>query len=87
MAKKNRMPRGAPEEKRDRVTKTPDPQSKQARIASIVILVTFVVWMGASWIGGKIGLPVRYAFLFDFAALAAFVWALVVLVWVWRKRR
>lgn len=87
MGKKSRTPRGVPEEKRDRVTKPTDPQVKQARIASIVILVTFVAWMGASWIGGKIGLPVRYAFLFDFAALAAFIWALVVLVGVWRKRR
>lgn len=87
MGKKDRTPRGAPEGKRDRVTQTPDPHVKQARIASIVILVTFVAWMGASWIGGKVGLPVRFAFLFDFAALAAFVWALVVLVGVWRKRR
>lgn len=69
------------------MTKPTDPPNKQARIASIVILVTFVVWMGASWVGGRIGLPVRYAFLFDFAALAAFFWALVVLVGVWRKRR
>ncbi len=69
------------------MAQTPDPQVKQARIASIVILVAFVGWMAASWIGGKIGLPVRYAFLFDFAALAAFFWALVVLVGVWRKRR
>jgi hypothetical protein len=87
MGKKHRAPRGEPERKKGRVTQTPDPQVKQARIASIVILVTFVVWMGASWIGGKVGLPVRYAFLFDFAALAAFFWALVVLVRVWRARR
>ena len=87
MVKKDRRPRRAPEEKKDGVTQTPDPQVKQARIASIVIFVTFVVWMAASWIGGKIGLPVRFAFLFDFAALAAFLWALVVLVGVWRKRR
>jgi hypothetical protein len=87
MGKKHRTPGRAPEGKEDRGTQAADPQNKQARIASIVILVTFVVWMGASWIGGKIGLPVRFAFLFDFAALAAFLWALVVLVGVWRKRR
>lgn len=87
MGKKNRTPRGAPDKKRDRVTQATDPHGKQSRIASIVIVVTFVVWMGASWIGGKVGLPVRWAFLFDFAALAAFFWALVVLVGVWRKRR
>ncbi len=58
----------------------------QARLASVVILVTMVGWLAASWIGGQIGLPVRYAFLFDFAALGAFVWALVVLFRVWRTR-
>ncbi|MBR9864169.1 MAG: DUF5337 domain-containing protein [Rhodobacteraceae bacterium] len=46
-----------------------------------------VIWMGASWIGGMIGLPARFAFLFDFAALAAFFWALVVLYQAWRKRQ
>lgn len=87
MGKKHRTPSKAPDGKKGRVTQAADPPSRQARIASIVILVTFVVWMGASWIGGKVGLPVRYAFLFDFAALAAFFWALVVLIGVWRKRR
>lgn len=65
----------------------PDPQRKSARVASIVILVTMVIWMGASWIGGQIGLPTRYAFLFDFAALAALFWALVVLFQVWKSGR
>lgn len=67
--------------------KHPDPASAQIRIASIVIIVTMVIWMGASWIGGMIGLPARFAFLFDFAALAAFFWALVVLYQAWRKRQ
>ncbi|MEJ6710100.1 MAG: DUF5337 domain-containing protein [Amylibacter sp.] len=65
----------------------PDPASAQIRIASIVIIVTMVVWMGASWIGGQIGLPTRFAFLFDLIALAAFFWALVVLFQAWRKRQ
>ena len=60
-----------------------DPKRK-AQVAAIVIFVAMVGWMGASWIGGKIGLPIRYAFLFDFAALAAFAWALFVLFGVWR---
>jgi hypothetical protein len=64
-----------------------DPQRKSAKVASIVILVTMVIWMGASWIGGQIGLPTRYAFLFDFAALAALFWALVVLFQVWKSGR
>lgn len=57
---------------------------KQARIASIVIAVTAVLWVGANWIGGQMGLPIKYAFLFDFAAIAAFGWALIVLFQVWR---
>lgn len=56
-------------------------------MAAIVILVTMVVWMGASFIGGQIGLPTRFAFLFDLAAMAAFFWALVVLFQVWRARQ
>ncbi len=46
-----------------------------------------VVWMGANLIGGQIGLPTRFAFLFDLIALAAFFWALVVLFQAWRKRQ
>jgi uncharacterized protein DUF5337 len=63
----------------------PDPNRRKAQVASIVILVTIVGWMGASWIGGMIGLPVRYAFLFDFAAIAALIWAMVVLFQVWKS--
>jgi len=64
-----------------------DTTAKQARIASIVILVTFPLWMAASWLGGKMGWEIRYAILFDLSALAAFAWALVVLFRVWRKRQ
>ena len=69
------------------MTQAPDPYAKQARIASIVIIVAFAGWMLVSWIGGRVGLPTRYAFLFDFAAMAALFWALVVLFGVWRKRQ
>ena len=65
----------------------PDLNRRKARVASIVILVTMLGWMGASWIGGMIGLPIRYAFLFDFAAIAALIWALVVLFQVWKSGR
>jgi len=69
------------------VAPTPDPNRRKARVASIVIVVTMLGWMGASWIGGMIGLPIRYAFLFDFAAIAALIWALVVLFQVWQSDR
>ena len=62
-------------------------QRKQTRLASIVMLVSVVVFMGGSWIGGQLGLPVRYAFLFDFVALAGFAFAMIVLFRVWRARQ
>ncbi len=64
-----------------------DRLKRQARIASIVILITFPLWMGVSYIGGRMGLEARYAILADLAALAAFFWALVVLFQVWRNRQ
>jgi len=66
---------------------TTDVQKSQARLASIVVLVTMVVWMLVSWFGGKIGLPVRFAFLADLCALAAFAWAGIVMFRIWRERQ
>lgn len=60
---------------------------KQTKLASIVILVSVAVLMGGSWLGGQLGLPVRYAFLFDFIALAGFAFAMIVLFRVWRARQ
>jgi hypothetical protein len=33
------------------------------------------------------GWPIRFVFLFDLAAIAAFFWALVVTYQIWRMRR
>jgi hypothetical protein len=46
-----------------------------------------VAWMAAQWLGGRLGWEARFAFLFDLAALAAFIWAFVVTWRVWRARR
>ena len=59
----------------------------QSRLVAVVLAVTMTLWMGAQWLGGQMGWDVRYAFLFDLAAMAAFVWALVVTYQIWRKRR
>ncbi len=64
-----------------------DSAEKQTRLAAIVILVTFPGWMGFSWLSGQIGLEPRFVFLADFAAIAALVWAMVILFQVWRKRQ
>ncbi len=61
--------------------------AKQARMVALVLVATVVLWMGASFLGGKLGWETRYAFLFDLAALAAFFWTMVVTYRIWRKRR
>jgi hypothetical protein len=66
----------------------PDPrQGAETRTAAIVIVAAMVLWMAASWLGGAMDWPAKWAVLFDLAALAAFFWALVVLARVWRRRR
>jgi len=58
-----------------------------ARQVSIVIAATMILWMAAQWIGGTLGLPSEYVFLFDLFALAGFLWALIVTWQLWRKTR
>jgi hypothetical protein len=60
---------------------------RQVRLAAIVMAVAMVAWMAAQYVGGQMGWPTRLAFLFDLAAFAALVWALVVTYWVWKERR
>jgi len=61
--------------------------ARKGRVVAVVVAATMVLWLAAQWIGGRAGLPPRYAFLFDFAALAGFFWALVVTYQIWRTRR
>ena len=62
-------------------------QARDARLVAIVIAGTMLLWMGAQWLGGKMGWETRYIFLFDLAALAAFIWALVVTYQIWRRHK
>lgn len=61
--------------------------ARKARMVGIVMAVTMVLWMGLQYAGGRLGLPARFVFLFDLAALAAFFWALVVVFQIWKARR
>lgn len=58
-----------------------------AKLVAIVLVATMVLWMGANFFGAQVGLPTRWLFLFDFAALGAFLWALIVTFGIWRKRQ
>jgi len=62
-------------------------QASQMRLVGIVLAGTITSWMGLQWLGGQMGWQARFVFLFDLAALAAFVWALVVTYQIWRQRR
>ncbi|SFP70464.1 hypothetical protein SAMN04488047_11130 [Tranquillimonas alkanivorans] len=61
--------------------------ARQARLVAIVIAAVMILWMAGQWLGGELGLPARFVFLFDLLALAGFVWALIVTYQIWRKRR
>ena len=69
----------------------PTPQEKeiarQTRQVAFVLAGAMILWMGASFLGGRLGWETRFAFLFDLAAMAAFIWALVVTYRIWRKRQ
>ncbi|MGY3439549.1 MULTISPECIES: DUF5337 domain-containing protein [unclassified Marinovum] len=61
--------------------------ARQGRITALVIAGTMLIWLGAQFIGPKIGLAGRYALLVDLLALAAFIWAFVNIYQIWRKRQ
>ncbi|WP_457646718.1 DUF5337 domain-containing protein [Profundibacter sp.] len=72
------------------MTLSPDQEqalAHKSRMVAVVIAVVVVLWMGAQWIGGRIGLDPKFAFLFDLAALAAFFWTMIVTYQIWRTRR
>ena len=61
--------------------------ARKSRMVAVVIAVTMVLWMGAQWIGGQVGMQTKYVFLFDLATLAAFLWAMINTYQIWRTRR
>ena len=61
-------------------------QGTQARLAATVMAGTMLLWMAAQWLGSQLGWEARFAFLIDFIALAAFIWALAVTWRIWRRR-
>jgi hypothetical protein len=71
--------------------KRPDPadikRAAQARLVAAVLAGTMLLWLGAQWLGGRMGWDTRYVFLFDLMAIAAFVWAMVVTYQIWRGRQ
>ncbi len=61
--------------------------ARKGRTVGVVIAATMLIWMAVQWLGAQMEWPIRFVFLFDLAAIAAFVWALVVTYQIWRMRR
>lgn len=64
-----------------------DAEARTGRLVAIVIAVTMLAWLGVQWLGGQLGWEARYVFLADLAAIAAFIWALVVTWRLWRAKQ
>lgn len=62
-----------------------DAKAAKSRTASLVCAGAALVWVLAQWLGPVLGLPGQFAILIDLAALAAFVWAMIVTYRIWRK--
>ncbi len=71
----------------DRPSEAEARRAREARLVALVLAGTMALWLGGQWLGGKLGLEARYAFLFDLMAIAGFVWALVVTYRIWRGRQ
>ncbi len=69
----------------------PSPQEaaldRKGRVAALVIAGAMLIWMLMQLIGAHMSWPLRFAFLFDLAAMAALFWALVVAYQVWQGRK
>jgi hypothetical protein len=61
--------------------------ARKGQTVGLVIAITMLLWLGAQTVGPMMGLPGRFALLFDFAALAALFWAMVVIYQMWQARR
>ena len=58
----------------------------QMQLVAVVIAITMLAWLGFQWVGGRYGLPEKYAFLADLVAIAAMIWSLLVTWRIWRRR-
>jgi len=61
--------------------------ARRMRVVAVVIAGTTLLWLVLGEIGRQYGWAPRFAFLFDLAALAAYVWALINAWSLWRKRQ
>jgi ABC-type Co2+ transport system permease subunit len=61
--------------------------ARKGRHAAIIIAGSMALWVAANFAGPALGLAGRYALLFDLAALAALIYAMVNIYQIWRLRQ
>jgi len=61
--------------------------ARKGRHVALVIAGAMVLWFAAGLFGAAVGLPGRFALLFDFAALAALIYAFFNIYQIWRLRQ
>ena len=66
--------------------KPQDKDAGQMRLAAIVIAVAMLGWLLVQALGKEYDWAGKWAFLADLAAIAAFVWSLIVTWRIWRRR-
>ena len=59
----------------------------QGRMIALVVAGAGMLWLGFQWGGGQMGWPPKYILLADLSAAAAFIWAMVAALRMWRKRQ
>lgn len=61
--------------------------ARKGRTVALVIAATMVIWIVGTTLVPWFGWPARFVFLFDMAAIAAFLWVFVVIWQIWQLRQ
>ncbi len=61
--------------------------AREGRRAALIMAGAMLGWLGAQFLGGRLGWDVRLAFAFDLLAMAGLFWALWITFRVYRQRR
>ncbi|MGV8986705.1 MAG: DUF5337 domain-containing protein [Cypionkella sp.] len=59
----------------------------EARLIAVVIALAMILWVGVQYLGDQMQWPLKFIFLADLSAGAAFIWAMVATYRLWRKRQ
>ncbi|MCY3984107.1 MAG: DUF5337 domain-containing protein [Roseovarius sp.] len=66
---------------------TEEQTAKKGRFTALVIVCTALLWVLATLLGEQFDWTGRMRALFDFLALAGFMWSLVLIFQIWNERR